>query len=168
MEFLLRERFDLIGLKFPIACVRCGVPSPNRQVQLILPYRAWWRSNPVVKAPACTNCYVLLKFQEWITLVLMYGVSIACAFCLPQWSIRLIIQVRGKAFNPETLGRFAEAIVSVVLLGAIFLFGHYRVQFLRRDHLKVKIANYGDDWLEIVSNDRWYFGELVRDSTIFS
>jgi hypothetical protein len=98
----------------------------------------------------------------------MYGVSFACAFYLPQWSIRLIIQVRGKAFNPETAGWFAEAIVLIVLLGAIFFFGHHRDQFLRRDHLKVKIANYGDDWLEIVGNDGSYFGELVRDSTIFS
>jgi hypothetical protein len=43
-----------------------------------------------------------------------------------------------------------------------------RDRFLRRDHLKIKITDYGSDWAEIESDDAAYFAQLSRHSEVYS
>jgi hypothetical protein len=45
---------------------------------------------------------------------------------------------------------------------------NFRDRFLRRDHLKVVITDYQNDWVEFAVSDTSYFEQLERQSQIFS
>jgi hypothetical protein len=57
--------------------------------------------------------------------------------------------------------------VCAILYGAALLFGRFRDLFLRRDHLKARITDYGKNWVEIASSDGLYFSELEKGSEVF-
>jgi hypothetical protein len=138
----------------------------------MLPYRAWWRSNPVVKAPVCTHCYISLGIQSWASLALWLGATLGSTFYLPQWILLLLIRAQQSIFHSVSAWvfsrSFAESLVACVLLLASFLFGRFRDQFLRRDHLKIKITDYRNDWIELTSGDNQYFSELAKGSELYS
>ena len=169
---MYKERFDRYSLVFSLTCVRCGVENPTRQVQLVLPYRAWWRANPVIKSPACTRCFVVLRAEDWITLILMLAASLATTRYLSPWLLVLVIRTHRSLFNavPDWVASqwFVTAVVCTVLISASWLFGHYRDRFLRRQHLKVRITDYSNDWVEMESDDHSYSADLARHSQTFS
>lgn len=138
----------------------------------MLPYRAWWRTNPVIKAPVCTKCAISLGLQSWASLLLMLGAALAATFYLPKWGILLLVyaQLRfvGSASDWVYSGWFVEVLVCSVLLVAMSLFGSLRDRFLRRDHLKLKVTDYGNDWVELSSSDDLYFGDLAKQSQLYS
>ncbi len=167
-----KERFERYGLAFPTTSVRCGVENTTRQVQLVLPYRAWWRANPVIKSPVCTRCFVVLWAEDWITLILMLAASLATTRYLSPWLVALMIRTYRSLLKavPDWFASqwFATAVVCTVLISASWLFGHFRDRFLRRQHLKVRITDYSNDWVEIESDDDMYFVDLARHSQAFS
>jgi len=63
---------------------------------------------------------------------------------------------------------FAELLVLCILFLSSFLFGHLRDQFLRRDHLKIMITDYRNDWIELASGDSQYFADLAKGSELYS
>lgn len=63
---------------------------------------------------------------------------------------------------------FAESLVVCILFLASFFFGNFRDQFLRRDHLKIKITDYRNDWIELASGYSQYFAELAKGSELYS
>lgn len=167
-----KERFERNGLIFTSTCVRCGVANQTQQVQLVLPYRAWWRANPVIKSPACTRCLVILSAEDWITLVFMLAASLATTRYLPPRLVVLMMRIHRSLYMPVPAWLvsqwFAIGVVFTVLISASWLFGHYRDSFLRRQHLKVRIIDYTNDWVEIESDDDSYFADLARRSQTFS
>lgn len=88
------------------------------------------------------------------------------------WMMKLLIRashhfpnlVPAWVYTPS----FAEVLVPVVFLLAFFFFARFRDRFLRRDHLKVRIADYGNDWIELSSSDAQYFAELAKLSEVYS
>jgi hypothetical protein len=167
-----KARLERSKINFPSICVRCGVADPMRRFQLVLPYRAWWRSNPAIKSPVCSKCFIILGVQEWVSLVLMLGAALVSTFYVSTWGILFIIGTQRRLFHtvPEWLvsRSFAEIFVCTVVLGAVWLFGNFRDRFLRRDHLKVVITDYQNDWVEFAVSDKSYFEQLERQSQIFS
>ena len=167
-----KARFERSKINFPSICVRCGIADPMRRFQLVLPYRAWWRSNPAIKSPVCSKCFIILGVQEWVSLVLMLGAALVSTFYVSTWGFLFIIGTQRRLFHtvPEWLvsRSFAEIFVCTVVLGAVWFFGNFRDRFLRRDHLKVVITDYQNDWVEFAVSDRWYFEQLERQSQIFS
>jgi len=170
-NLLRRARVERTWLKFPQICIRCGSDCPSRKTQLILPYRAWWRSNPVIKAPVCTKCSLVLGLQSWASAILILGASFLSTFYVSQWALILIVRGSGSLFGavpPWLLSRStAEVIVCTVLCVASVIFGHYRDRFLRRDHLKGKITDYRDNWVEIASDDISYLSAIEEKSEVF-
>lgn len=167
-----KERFERNRINFPLFCVRCGVANPLRRFQLVLPYRAWWRSNPAVKSPVCTKCFIILGVEEWASLLLMLGAALASAYFLSTWSIVFVIGMQRKLFDTvpgwRVSRRFAEIFVWAIVLEAVWLFGHFRDRFLRRNHLKVTITDYQNDWVELAVSDTPYFEQLENQSEIYS
>jgi hypothetical protein len=167
-----KARFERSKIDFPSICVRCGIADPMRRFQLVLPYRAWWRSNPAIKSPVCSKCFIILGVQEWVSLVLMLGAALVSTFYVSTWGFLFIIGTQRRLFHtvPEWLvsRSFAEIFVCTVVLGAVWFFGNFRDRFLRRDHLKVVITDYQNDWVEFAVSDTSYFEQLERQSQIFS
>jgi hypothetical protein len=167
-----KERFERSEISFPSVCVRCGSSDASRHTQLPLPYRALWRSNPVIKAPVCMRCFLVLGLQEWISLALTLGVSLWISAYLPRYFLVNIIQIdqRRPGLVPAWLTSdwFIEGLVLVVFLGTFYFVAHWRDRFLRRDHLKIKIADYRTDWIELESDDASYFTEFTKHSQVFS
>jgi len=105
-------------------------------------------------------------------LLLMLGAALASTFFLSTWSIVFLIGMQRKLFHtvPGWLKSrgFVEISVSAIVLGAVWLFGHFRDRFLRRNHLKVAITDYQNDWVELETGDTRYFEQLERQSEIYS
>lgn len=169
---MFKDRYERGRITFPSTCTRCGRAEPQRTTQLVLPYRAWWRSNPIIKAPVCTRCFISLGVQAWASLTLMLGASAACTFYLSQWGMLFLISAQRSIFRSVSTWvysrPFVEFFVICIVFLAMFFFGHFRDQFLRRDHLKVKITDYRDDWIELSSSDGQYFSELAKSSEPYS
>ena len=167
-----KVRLEHSRICFPSTCARCGRLNPSRATRLTLPYRAWWRSNPVITAPACTTCAVNLGLQEWTSFLLMLGAAFAATFYLLKWGILVLIYAQQRFFRSASdwvySGWFVEVVACIVLLSAASLLGSLRDRFLRRDHLKLKITDHGTDWVELSSSDNVYFGELVNQSQLHS
>lgn len=169
---VFKERFERSRIAFPSTCVRCGNSEAPRLRQLIIPYQKWWRSNPVVKAPVCTTCSISLSLQSWASLALVIGACFLASTYLSIWVIMLVFgiykhyshSVPAWADSPSV----AEILVLVVFLAAFFFFAALRDRFLRRDHLRVKVTDYGNDWIELSSSDIQYFAELTKLSEAFS
>ena len=157
---MFKERFERSKIKFPSTCVRCGSSDAPRLRQLILPYQAWWRSNPVVKAPLCTKCSISLSLQSWASLALVIGACFVASTYLSIWVMMLVFRIYGHPPAWAESPSIAEILVPVMFLAAFFFFAALRDRFLRRDHLKVKITDYGNDWIELASSDVPYFTEL--------
>jgi len=144
----------------------------------VLPYRAWWRSNPFIKSPVCSKCFIILGVQEWVSLgvqewvslVVMLGAALVSTVYVSTWGILFIIGTQRRLFHtvPEWLvsRSFAEIFVCTVVLGAVWFFGNFRDRFLRRDHLKVVITDYQNDWVEFAVSDTSYFEQLERQSQV--
>ena len=166
-----KERFELSRINFPPICVRCGAANPNLRFQLVLPYRALWRSNPAVKSPVCTKCFITLGVEQWASFVLMLGTALASTFFISTWGMEFIIGMQRRLFHsvPEWLVSrgFTEIFVCVIALAAVQFFGRFRDRFLRRDHLKVAITNYQNDWIELAVSDTSYFEQLKKQSEIY-
>lgn len=167
-----KDRFERCRISFPAICTRCGMSGPLRTTQLTLPYRAWWRSNPVIKVPVCTMCAVSLGIEAWASLLLMLGASSAITFYLPRWGILLLIHTQQRIFRSVSdwvySQLFVEVVVCSVLLMAMSLFGNLRDRFLRRNHMKLRVTDYGNDWVELSSSDDLYFGELAKQSLLYT
>ena len=167
-----KDRFERGKIIFPAVCIRCEKPAPLRMIRLTLPYRAWWRSNPVIKAPICTGCAISLETQGWTSLLLALGALFATSIYLSKWAMLLLISSQQVFFHsvsdwvfsdwfPQTLAGTVVVLVSTLL-------GSLRDRFLRRNHLKLKVTDYGNDWIELSSTDDLYFGELARQSQFYS
>lgn len=171
-ELMHKERFERYSPVFPARCVRCGVENPTRQFQLVLPYRAWWRANPVIKSPTCTKCFLVLRSEDWLTLILMLAASLATTRYLSPCLVVLIIRADRRLFKtvPHWLVSqgFSTALVCTVLISASWLFGSYRDRVLRRQRLKITLTDYSTDWVEIESNDDSYFSDLAAHWRAFS
>lgn len=169
---MFTDRFERNGITFPPTCVRCGKSEAQRTTQLMLPYRAWWQSNPVVKAPVCRRCFIRLGIRSWASLALWLGATLGSTFYLPQWILLLLIRAQQSIFHSVSAWvfsrTFAESLVVCVLLLASFVFGRFRNQFLRRDPLKIKITDYRNDWIELTSDESQYFSELAQGSELYS
>jgi len=167
-----KERFERSRINFPPICVRCGAANPMRRFQLVLPYRAWWRSNPAIKAPVCTKCFIVLGVEGWASLVLMLGTALASTYFASTWGIVFLIGMSRRLFHsvPEWLVSrgFAEIFVCAIVVGAVWFFGNFRDRVLRRDHLKVAITDYQNDWVEFAVSDTSYSEQLENHSEIFS
>jgi hypothetical protein len=165
-------RFEQSKISFPPICVRCGIANPSRTFQLALPYRAWWRSNPVVKSPVCTRCFLILGVEGWASLLLMLGAELAATYFVSTLGIVLIADIQRKFLHAVSQwlvsGWFVEMLFFTILVGAVWFFGIFRDRYLRRDHLKVSITDYQNDWVELSANDASYFEQLEHLSPIYS
>lgn len=114
----------------------------------------------------------MLGVEGWASLVLMVGVELAFTYFVSTRGIVLIADIERKFFHTVSLwlasGWFVEALVSTVLLGAAWFFGIFRDRFLRRDHLKVSITDYQNNWVELCANDASYFEQLEHLSPLYS
>ena len=169
---MFKDRFERNRINFPSICVRCGNSEAPRSVQLKLPYQALWRSNPVVKAPACTKCSISLSLQSWASLALVIGACFVASTYLSIWLMKLVFRICHHF--PDSIPAWvcspsvAEILVPVMFLAAFFFFAAFRDRFLRRDQLKAKITDYGSDWIELSSCDAQYFAELAKLSKAYS
>ena len=102
----------------------------------------------------------------------MLALAVACTFYISTTGIVLIVKAHRSLFHrvPEWLlsRGFAELLVLTALLGTVSLFGRFRDHYLRRDHLKVAIKNYGNEWVELAVSEPTYFGELEKQSHIWT
>lgn len=105
-------------------------------------------------------------------MVLMLGTALASTYFISIWGIVFVIGVQRRLFQtvPGWLVSrwFAEIFVWTIVLGAFWLFGYIRVRLLRRDHLKVAITDYQNDWIELAISDTSYFEHLEKQSEIYS
>jgi hypothetical protein len=102
----------------------------------------------------------------------MFGTALASTYFVSTWSIEFLIWMSRRLFHtvPERLMSrgFAEIFVCAIVVGAVWFFGDFRDRFLRRDHLKVAITDYQNDWVEFAISDTSYFEQLENHSEIFS
>jgi hypothetical protein len=102
----------------------------------------------------------------------MLGTALASTYLISTWGIVLIIGMQRRLFHtvPQWLVSrgFAEIFVCAIVLGAVWFFGNFRDRFLRRDHLKVAITDYQNEWVEFAVSDATYFEQLENHSSIFS
>src|ERR1039457_4277316 len=108
-----KDRFERSRISFPTICARCGRSNPLQTTQLTLPYRAWWRSNPVIKVPVCTRCAINLGIQSWVSLLLMLATSLATTFYLPKLGILLLIHAQQRAFGSAPNWAYSDWFVEV-------------------------------------------------------
>ncbi len=105
-------------------------------------------------------------------MVLMLGAVLASTLYVSKCGIVFIIWTQRRLFHtvPEWLVSywFVEIFVCIVVLSAGWFFGNFRDRFLRRNHLKVAITDYQNDWVEFTVSDTSYFEELENQSEIFS
>ncbi len=102
----------------------------------------------------------------------MLGAALASTYFISKWGIVFLIGISRRLFHtvPEWLVSrgFAEIFVCAIVVGAAWFFGNFRDRFLRRDHLKVSITDYQNDWVEFVVSDTSYSEQLEKHSEIFS
>ena len=164
----MKERFQLSRLDFPSSCARCGAENAPRKTRLILPYRAWWRSNPIVKSPVCTRCFLALWLEEQVSSILVLGAAIAGKLYLSPWIALRVVALLVKLFPTMPNWLTVHAIVNASLFAYLLLFGHIRDCFLRRGRLKVEITDYRNHWAEIECDDAAYYLELSKHSEVYS
>lgn len=128
-------RFDRSTLNFPSECARCGCSVATRTTRLILPYQAWWRSNPALKVPVCAKCSLLLWAEGWGLLILLLGTSLLAAFYLSIWSIDLLIHTQRTLFHSGSdwvKSRWTAEAAALGILVLLFLpLATARQRFLR-------------------------------------
>lgn len=163
-------RFDRSKLNFPAECARCGCPRATRSTRLILPYQAWWRSNPAIKVPVCTRCFLSLGTQAWVSLILALGISLVAAFYLPKLGIQFLIHTQRALFHSVSVWVDSRWTAEVAVLGSVvlvFLFlASLRQRFLR-GMLSLKVEDYRDDWVELSSDNALYFAKLAKNSQLY-
>jgi hypothetical protein len=160
-------RLDRSKLTFPPECARCGRSQASRLTRLVLPYQAWWRSNPAVLVPVCLKCSVTLAVESWSLLILELGFSLGAAFFLPRWGINLFADVERALFQSVSSWVVSSWTAEIAVLGVVLLLffplESFRRRFLRAQ-LRLKITDYRNDWVEISSSDDHYLRELTKDS----
>jgi hypothetical protein len=118
------------------------------------------------------KCLIALWSEEKTSSILVVAGAWAGVFYLSPWIASWVVLPLINLLHdpPEwaTPRMISEVIVYSTFIALFFALASLRDRFLRRDHLKIKITDYGSDWAEIESDDAAYFAQLSRHSEVYS